>query len=76
MESSSTPPHPWRQDLALGALALSSPFLAWWAVGDLSSATGSDVSYGWGPYSIDAHLEQAVGAFAAAAGVVGLVLLV
>jgi hypothetical protein len=70
-----SPRHPWRQDLSLSALALSAPALAWWVVGDLSSAAGSDVSYGWGPYSIDVRLEQAVGALAAVAGVVGLVLL-
>ena len=61
-----------RHALPVVGLALATPILTWWALGDLSSSgAGESADHLYGPYHVDPHAELVIGFIAIAAAPVG-----
>lgn len=72
------PKYRWLRDarvhymLAVACLAMATPILAWWAIGDLSTKEGIGAFHTLGPYHFDPHLELIIGGTAAAIAIIAL----
>lgn len=65
-----------RHALPVVGLALATPILTWWALGDLSSSgAGESADHLYGPYHVDPHAELVIGFIAIAAAVLSVVAL-